>query len=264
MIRVAAVGDLHAGTDSVGLYRSGFECVDDHADLLLLAGDLTRVGTVEEIAVLVGELRDVTVPIVAVLGNHDHHAGQTDALTGELRDVGIHVLEGDLVELGVAGRTVAVAGTIGFGGGFVGACASAFGEPAMKAFVGRTVELASRLRSTLESARADVRIALTHYAPISETLRGEPLEIHPFLGSYLLGEAIDDANADLAVHGHAHKGVEKGVTAGGVAVRNTALPVIRRCFQVYDIPVGDVVQDERQDFSRKWVGSAEGWVRPRS
>ena len=62
-----------------------------------------------------------------------------------------------------------------------------------------------------------MRVALTHYAPVPETLVGEPLEIYPFLGSYLLGEAID-AGADRAgrARARARTACERGVTPGGV------------------------------------------------
>ena len=68
---------------------------------------------------------------------------------------------------------------------------------------------------------------------MKDTLGGERLEIYPFLGSYLLGEAIDAAGADLIVHGHAHNGTEKGLTPGGIPVRNVALPVLKRAYAVY-------------------------------
>jgi Icc-related predicted phosphoesterase len=127
-----------------------------------------------------------------------------------------------------------VAGTKGFGGGFAGKCASAFGEPEMKQFAGHTVELADRFRSAVaELDGADVRVGLLHYSPISDTLRGEPAEIYPFLGSYLLGEPVDEFHLDLAVHGHAHAGCERGTTPGGVRVRNVAQPVIRTAYAVY-------------------------------
>src|SRR6185503_16575923 len=128
---------------------------------------------------------------------------------------------------------VGIAGTKGFGGGFVGACGSDFGEPEMKAYMRHTHALAAGLRTALDSLRADVRIALLHYAPVPDTLEGERLEIYPFLGSYLFAEAIDAVGADLVIHGHAHAGTEKGVTAGGVRVRNVAEPVIRSAYRVY-------------------------------
>ncbi len=233
MIRVAAVGDVHAGLDSGGSLRPHFEHVGERADVLLLAGDLTRHGDPAEAAVLVDELRDIGVPTVAVLGNHDHHSDAADRITALLMDAGICVLEGDSTVVQVNGTTVGVAGSKGFGGGFAGACATDFGEPQMKAFIRHSRSLADRLGSALEELDTDVRIALLHYSPVEDTLRGERLEIYPFLGSYLLAEAIDRAGADLAVHGHAHAGVEKGMTPGGVHVRNVAQPVIKHAYHVY-------------------------------
>jgi Icc-related predicted phosphoesterase len=87
----------------------------------------------------------------------------------------------------------------------------------------------------LNSLDADHRIALLHYSPIEATLEGERLEIYPFLGSYLLAEAIDNAGADLVFHGHAHNGSEKGRTPAGIPVRNVAQPVIRHAYNVYTL-----------------------------
>ena len=70
--RLAAVGDLHVRKDSGGLLRSLFAAVEGRADMLLLCGDLTDYGTVEEAHVLVKELALVKVPILGVLGNHDY------------------------------------------------------------------------------------------------------------------------------------------------------------------------------------------------
>lgn len=233
MIRVAAVGDIHVGTDSAGRLRPHLERVAGEADVLLLAGDLTRVGEPEEAAVLVEELRGAGVPVVAVLGNHDYHGGCEQVVAGMLEDAGVRVLEGDAVVVETPGGTVGVAGAKGFGGGFLGACGSDFGEPLMKAFVGHTREVADGLEKVLADVEADVRIALLHYAPTETTLQGERLEIYPFLGSYLLGEAVDRAGADVVLHGHAHAGTEKGFTPGGIPVRNVAQPVLRRPYNVY-------------------------------
>src|ERR671918_1201254 len=103
----------------------------------------------------------------------------------------------------------------------------------MKVFIRHTKERADALERALAALDSDVRIALMHYSPVRETLVGEPPEIYPFLGSYLLAEAIDRAGADLVLHGHAHRGVEKGSTPGGIHVRNVAVPVINRTYNVY-------------------------------
>jgi Icc-related predicted phosphoesterase len=98
---------------------------------------------------------------------------------------------------------------------------------------------AHRLQSALETvAHADVRVALTHYALVPETLQGERLEIFPFLGSGFLAQAIDEGHAHLALHGHAHRGSEQGTTPGGVPVRNVAQPVIAAPYRVYCLEEG--------------------------
>ncbi|WP_329599604.1 metallophosphoesterase [Streptomyces pseudovenezuelae] len=238
MIRVAAVGDIHMGLESQGVLRPAFETLHDCADLLLLAGDLTRHGTPEEARVVAQEVRDLPVPVVAVLGNHDHHDEQPEKVAALLEDAGVRVLEGEGTIVECGGTRVGVAGTKGFGGGFVGRSAGEFGEPLMKEFVRYSRRCADGLRTALEELDRQgcgTRVALTHFSPVADTLAGEPPEIYPFLGSYLLAEAIDTAGADLSVHGHAHAGTEHGMTAGGVRVRNVAQPVIRRAFNVYHL-----------------------------
>jgi Icc-related predicted phosphoesterase len=233
VIRVAAVGDVHAGTDSGGLFRPHWRDLPDRADLFLLAGDLTRHGDPDEAAVLAEELVDVGVPTLAVLGNHDYHSGCEDRIRHILEQAGVRVLEGEGAIVEVDGSRVGVAGAKGFGGGFAGASASDFGEPEMKAFVGHTKAIASRLHDALAGLVADVRVVLLHFSPVPDTLKGERLEIYPFLGSYLLAEAVDAAGADLVLHGHAHGGSEKGITPGGVHVRNVAQPVIKHAYNLY-------------------------------
>jgi Icc-related predicted phosphoesterase len=234
VIRIAAAADVHFGTESSGSLRPQLEHLGDRADVLLLAGDLTRHGEAEEAEVLARELRDLPVPTVAVLGNHDYHGDQQDEIRKILGDTGIRVLEGESTVVELNGSKLGVAGTKGFGGGFIGTNATDFGEPEMKAFVRLTKELAAGLQEALEDlVTADYRVALMHYSPVKETLEGEPPEIWAFLGSYLLGEAADRAGADLILHGHAHRGREVGITPGGIQVRNVAQPVIQRAYRLY-------------------------------
>jgi len=207
--------------------------MSEQADVFLLAGDLTRHGEPEEAAVLAGELRDLGIPIVAVLGNHDYQSDRQDEIRRLLEDAGVIVLEGESTVVEVDGTTVGIAGSKGFGGGFVGACASDFGEPEMKAFVRHTKAIAGDLQRALAELDSEVRVALLHFSPVEDTLVGERLEIYPFLGSYLLAEAVDAVGADLVLHGHAHGGSEKGTTAGGVPVRNVAQPVIGHAYNLY-------------------------------
>ena len=258
-VRIAAVGDIHVGLDSCGRVGSGLAGAADCADVLLLAGDLTRSGLYAEAEVLVDELSGIKVPVVAVLGNHDVHADEGERITSLLRSGGIHVLEGETVELEIDDMSLGVAGVIGFGGGFAGRCASDFGEPEMKAFVRRTIDSARRLETALGELDSDVRVALMHYSPVVDTLGREPLEIHAFLGSYLLAEAVDRVGADLVLHGHAHRGSERGMTPGGVRVRNVAQPVIGAPFRVFEIG-GEPAHSTSGSSTQKTSGRRE--IRP--
>jgi Icc-related predicted phosphoesterase len=233
MIRIAAVGDVHVGVDDGGPWREAFARASDEAELLLIAGDLTRTGSAREARAFVKTLADVRIPVIAVLGNHDFHAGRVGTLRTIVSQAGVHLLEGASITWRCNGGLVGIAGTKGFGGGFRDACASEFGEPQMKAFVRHTRRMADRLRHGLAHLRCDFRIALLHYAPVEATLAGERPQIHPFLGSYLLGEAIDDAGADLVLHGHAHGGLERAETPRGIPVRNVAQPVIGAPYRLF-------------------------------
>jgi Icc-related predicted phosphoesterase len=225
---------VHVSTDTQdGLLN--IETVSETADLFLLAGDLTQRGRADELKPLTDRLRRLSIPVAAVLGNHDFHQGEEQEIRSRLEAAGVAVLEGESVVLELAGERVGIAGVKGFGGGFAGACATEFGEDEMKRFIRHTREIADQFRRSLESMQAELKISLTHYAPVQETLSGERLEIYPFLGSYLLGEAIDAARCHLAIHGHAHLGVERGTTPGGVPVRNVARPVIQVPYKVYCI-----------------------------
>lgn len=238
MIRVAAVGDLHAGKDSVGQLRSHFEHVEEQADVLAIVGDITRVGDPDEARVVADELSDLSLEKVAILGNHDCHSDKEDEIRAVMEAGGFTMLEGESTSIEVNGTTLGIAGSKGFGGGFPGASGSDFGEREMKAFMGHAREVAQRFGRALEAAEGDLLLALVHYSPVEDTLVGERLEIYPFLGCYFLAEEIDRVGADLVLHGHAHAGAEKGMTPGGVQVRNVAQPVIKRAYRVFCLSEG--------------------------
>ena len=236
MIRIAAVGDIHMSEEARGSLRPHVAALKEHVDALLLAGDLTHIGRLEEAEVLAGELEGAPVPVIAVLGNHDYHRGKADAIRETLERVGVTMLEGESITLEVRGRTLGIAGVKGFCGGFKGSHGHKFGEPERKAFIQAADDAALALETQLRALRADHRVALLHYAPVRDTVEGERPELFPYLGAYQLGDAIDRAGADLALHGHAHYGSIKGVTSGGIPVGNVAMPVIRRPYMIYTLP----------------------------
>jgi Icc-related predicted phosphoesterase len=173
-----------------------------------------------------------------VLGNHDYHSDAEDTIIALLTDAGVTVLDDNSTVITCDGERLGIVGGKGYGGGFAGKCASEFGEPETKAFVRHTKEIADRWRVALKDLDTDHRVVLSHYSPVKDTLEGEPKEIYPFLGSYLLAEAVDSQGADLFLHGHAHLGTEKGMTPGGIRVRNVALPVLGRAYGMYCLDGG--------------------------
>ncbi len=221
-IRIAAVGDIHYEPRFKGTFRTFFSDVCRDADILVLCGDLTTQGEVEQIEGLIGELDGVDIPIVTVLGNHDYEAGQEAVLTELLTERGVHVLDGGNVIIDGVG----FAGVKGFGGGFGRRTLGSFGEKIYKEFVQTALDEALKLETALRTLQTSTRVALLHYSPIPETLEGEPLEIFPFLGTSRLLQPIEFHEATVVFHGHAHRGAPEAVTPGGIPVYNVALSLL--------------------------------------
>ncbi len=224
VVRLAAVGDLHVTEGSAGRLRSFLDVAGNAADLLLLCGDLTDYGTPHEAEILAGELGAVSVPVVAVLGNHDFESDMAPRVTEILAAAGVQVLDGGACE--VAG--VGIAGVKGFAGGFGRGSLGAWGERATKHFVQEALHEAMKLESALAKLRTPRRIALMHYAPVAGTVQGEPPEIYPFLGSSRLEDPLLRYPVDAVFHGHAHRGAPEGRTLNGTPVYNVARPLLMR------------------------------------
>ena len=223
-MRVAAIGDLHCRAGSDGMVRRLLDGVEDEAEVLLLAGDLTNLGLVEEMEQLLDELSAYGMPKVAVVGNHDHESGNVDMLVAMMKEAGIVVLDGDVHELG----GVEFVGMKGAWGGFGVHRLQPFGERLLKEYIMASIHEAGRLEDALQRLRGDRRVALLHYAPVAATLQGENPEIYPFLGFSLLADALDRHGVDIVVHGHAHHGSPEGSTPGGIPVRNVSRYVLSR------------------------------------
>jgi Icc-related predicted phosphoesterase len=236
-IRIAATGDIHLGREGEeSRWAEAFGRLRDRVDLVLLAGDLTTHGEPEQgamVARAVSVLEDV--PVLAVLGNHDWHVNRRDELVAALGEGGIDVLERDHRVLELRGAEVGVAGCKGFGGGFDGAHIPDFGEPLMREVYAESIREADALDEALGAiALCPFRIALLHYAPITETLQGERSDIWPFLGTDRLAAPLREHHPDLVLHGHAHAGTFAG-KLGEVPVYNVSVPVLGEDFWVFEM-----------------------------
>lgn len=223
-MRLAAVADVHFKREDQEENIRHFEAVNEMADLLVLAGDLTNHGRVEEMEACLVVLEHVKIPIVAVLGNHDHESDQQDKLAGMARVAGLNVLDGTCYEHDGVG----FAGTKGFAGGFAPHELMPFGEGGIKHFVEIAEREAIKLDYGLAQLHTSRKVAITHYAPVLETVVGEPEPIFPFLGSSRLGRVIELHRPALALHGHAHHGAFATQSASGVPIRNVALPILKQ------------------------------------
>ena len=234
-LRIAAAGDVHCAEPLRDRVRHAFAGLPGRADLVLLAGDLTTHGEPEQAEILADACAGLELPVVAVLGNHDHHVNRADEVTAVLREAGIRVLSRDFAVLDVDGADVGIVGTKGFVGGFPGAELPDFGEPLLREVYRETTREVDALEAGLEAiSGCHRRIVLLHYAPIPETLVGEPEVIWAFLGSSRLAAPIGAHRPDLVLHGHAHRGSFAG-RIGGVPVHNVAVHVTGEDFAFFEL-----------------------------
>lgn len=227
VLRLAAVSDLHCPRVPPEELQHLFRQVAESADVLALCGDLTDLGLADEARLLTRELTTaVRLPVLVVLGNHDYHAGQQDQIRHVLQDAGAHVLDGEAREV----HGVGFAGVKGFAGGFGRRLLEPWGEDIIKQFVHASVEEGLKLESALARLHTPQRVALLHYAPIAGTVEGEPLEIHPFLGSSRLEEPLNRYEVTAVFHGHAHHGSPEGQTLRGAPVYNVSYTLLQQAF----------------------------------
>src|SRR5690606_7688234 len=137
---------------------------------------------------------------------------------------GVHVLDGDNTVI----EGIGFAGIKGFGGGFGRFSINPAGEPRLREFVAEAVDQALRLEDALRTLTTDEKVVLMHYAPIPATIRGEPREFYPLLGSSRFLPPLETYDTSVVFHGHAHYGTPHGRTPGGIDVYNVALPLLQR------------------------------------
>jgi Icc-related predicted phosphoesterase len=139
-----------------------------------------------------------------------------------MADAGVHMLDGTSTII----HGVGFAGTKGFCGGFGRGALGAFGEPLIKDFVNAALDETRKIENALRGLTTMTKVVVLHYAPIMETVVGEPEVIYPFLGSSRLLEPIETLGADVVFHGHAHHGSLEGATPTGIPVFNVAMPLL--------------------------------------
>lgn len=226
-VRIAAVGDIHCSKNSRGSFQPLFAQAAQHADILILCGDLTDYGLPEEAEILVDELRSAAdLPTIGVLGNHDFESGLQNDVRDILCAAGVTMLDGETCEV----HGIGFAGIKGFAGGFGRGTLGFWGEPVIKQFVQEAIDEALKLESALSRLKMQQRVAVLHYAPIQATVEGEPPEIFPFLGCSRLEEPLTRFPVQYILHGHAHNGRPEGQTSNGIPVYNVSHSLLQKTF----------------------------------
>ena len=221
-MKIAAIADIHTRVgDAERLHALVHDAAHD-ADVLAIGGDLTDLGRLEQLEVLLKVLGTCSMPILVTLGNHDYESGNAAELSRLIEKSNVYLLDRSSVVIDGVGFS----GVKGFCGGFDGNLANSFGEELFKAWVTEGVLEAEALKHELQRLETEQRVAVLHYALIRATVEGEPPEIHAFLGTSHLACALDEGGATVAFHGHAHHGSFKGETPGGVPVFNVSVPVL--------------------------------------
>jgi Icc-related predicted phosphoesterase len=234
-LRVAAAGDIHCRDSRRSEIEAAFSELQGKAELVLVAGDLTSHGTPDEARILADAARRAGAPVVAVLGNHDWHAGRQDEIVAVLEDAGVTVLERSSTVREIRGIEVGIVGTKGFMGGFPGSYLPDFGEPLLREVYAEGIREVDAIEGGLRSvAMCPVRILMLHYSPTDSTLAGEPPGIWAFLGTDRMAGPIAEHAPDLVVHGHAHAGRFEG-RIGDVPVYNVSVPVMERDFWLFEL-----------------------------
>ena len=235
MIRIAAAADIHASDASAERVEQAFAELRGEADVVLLAGDLTTSGEPEQAEVIAAACRQLDAPIFAVLGNHDHHAGRTEELAAVLDGAGVRLLDRECATCRVEELELGVVGAKGFVGGFPGSALPDFGEPLLRGIYAETSAQVEAIASGLQAiVHCDLRVVLLHYAPVADTLEGEPPGIYTYLGCDRLATPIAENGADLVLHGHAHAGSFEGCI-GEIPVYNVAVHVTGRNFWIFEL-----------------------------
>ncbi len=231
-LRIAAISDLHVRETSRDVYQAMFAEMSQKADIILLCGDLTDLGMMTEAQILVKEVGASTIPVVAVLGNHDYESNNQEEIARLLQSNRVNVLNGTEFIYEKNGKKYGFTGVKGFGGGFRPSMWGRFGEPEQKAFydavAGETQQLENGLNRLMRTADLEKMFVLLHFSPIRETLHGELIELYAFLGSSRLEEVIERYPVAAVFHGHAHFGFPKGKTEKGIPVYNVALPIMQK------------------------------------
>jgi len=225
MIRIVAFGDVHGNRFIKLLSTSAYML--EKADIILLAGDILNKGRVEDCKILV-DLIDTyasDTPVYGVFGNEEY-----DEIIETLRETCSRIkwLYDEAVH--IPNYSLSIIGTRGV-----------LDKPTFwqRRHIPNIYSIYSRrLKRIEELIRLERRsyryiILLTHYAPICETLKGEPEKIWSQLGSSKVTRLVKKFRPDIVIHAHAHRSIIHKTSIDGSNVYNVSLPATKKPVEIY-------------------------------
>ncbi len=157
-MRIAATADVHARVGDSEILRALAQSAARDAEVLVIGGDLTELGRLEQAEVLLRALDDCPIPVVVTLGNHDYESGNADEVSRLLAESTVHLLDRSSVVIDGVGFS----GVKGFCGGFDHTIANSFGEDLFKAWVTEGILEAEALKNELRGLGTERRVAVLH------------------------------------------------------------------------------------------------------
>lgn len=231
IFRLAALSDIHLNLRNYEEYLKLFDQLSQEHDAILVAGDLTDIGSSTQFNLAREVFSAASIPVIAVLGNHDIFQHHIAAITHQLSEAsGAAVLQGNRAIIQKANRELLIAGIIGHSGGF---------DNSREDYATQTNQDRSELSRQLaeldhvlsKNPEHEI-VVLMHYAPIKDTIIREPLHLYPMLGSFQFAKLIDKyvGHVKHIIHGHVHHGSPHGLTKLGIPVSNVTVPVLLEAY----------------------------------
>lgn len=221
-LTVAAISDTHFGrngssdTEVPAFDKNHVQAMSKNADIIVHCGDFTDFGNVQGAKIAADVLKESSVPVFGVLGNHDFYDdGDMTKIENILaHDGGVNILKGNTQTFKHNGAAVTLVGASGCQRRLI--TSHIKGEAAheyLNTFIEKEL---SQFDASLNTLTGRNNIVLLHYQPVRKPRQGKNSQ--NMLRNSRYGELIDKhkKKIKLVLHGHDHGNDTPTETRDGV------------------------------------------------
>jgi Icc-related predicted phosphoesterase len=237
LIRIAAVGDIHAPKFLSEFERSLTAIDPTGIELFLFAGDLILKGNFNNINYVLDSIEQngLNCPVLACFGNEEY--SEIRDRVRELAGKRIRFLDDESVELRI--RDVRV-GIVGSQGSLESPTPwQARNVPNIKTTYSKRISKIAELLAGLET---DIRILLVHYPPTFKILEGEPKAFYRYIGCRRCERIVSKRIVDAVICAHSHMGSALAFV-NEVPVHNVSLPAVHKISEIEIPHIGKLSRD---------------------